>query len=101
MLSLFPLLIKTLKEIHFFAKGKIDFVAPGVQIPVYTDKGEVKTVNGTSFATAFATGVIANILSENPHFQRSDVISILKSTAKDLGKKGSDKEYGFGLIQYN
>ncbi|MHA6486416.1 S8 family peptidase [Bacillus cabrialesii] len=90
---------KNLKRDPFAAKGKIDFVAPGVQIPIFTPKGEVKTVNGTSFATAFATGVIANILSENSHFQREDVIKSLKSTAKDLGKKGPDQEFGYGLIQ--
>ncbi|MDA1477774.1 S8 family peptidase [Bacillus changyiensis] len=92
---------KKLKRDPLAAKGKIDFVAPGVQIPVITPKGELKTVNGTSFATAYVTGVVSNILSEHPEFEREDVLKVLKSTAKDLGKKGPDKEYGYGLIQYN
>ncbi|WP_045506849.1 S8 family peptidase [Bacillus amyloliquefaciens] len=92
---------KNLKRDPFSAKGKIDFVAPGVQIPVYTPNDKVKTVNGTSFATAFATGVIANILSRNPDADRKSVINTLKNTAKDLGDKGPDQEYGYGLIQFN
>ncbi|KAA6472174.1 S8 family peptidase [Bacillus swezeyi] len=89
---------KNLKRDKFAAKGKIDFVAPGVQVPVLTPLGKLDTVNGTSFATAYVTGIVSNILSKNPKLERQDILKILKSTARDLGK---NEEYGYGLTQYN
>ncbi|ASB89286.1 Subtilisin [Bacillus sonorensis] len=89
---------KNLRRDKFAAKGKVDFVAPGVQIPVLTHSGKLETVDGTSFATAFVTGIVSNILSKNPEYERKDVLNYLKSTAKDLGRK---EDYGYGLTQYD
>ncbi len=92
---------KHMKRDKFAAKGKIDFVAPGVDIPVLTPTKKVNTVSGTSFSAAYASGILANILARNPNIQNyDDVLAELKASSKDLGEKGLDNEYGNGLIQF-
>ncbi|MGM0867065.1 MAG: S8 family peptidase [Bacillota bacterium] len=92
---------ENLKVDPFAGKGKVDYVAPGVKIPILTNgEDKVRYVNGTSFSTAIATGIIANILeqSEKP-LSLTDIKEKLNKTSIDLGEKGKDTTYGNGLIQ--
>lgn len=92
---------ENLKVDPFAGKGKVDYVAPGINIPILTNgEDKVSQVNGTSFSTAIATGIIANLLeqSENP-LSLTDIKERLNKTSVDLGKKGKDTTYGNGLIQ--
>lgn len=54
---------------------------------------------GTSFATAFVTGVAALIRVVNPTFANTQVASQLTYTARDLGTPGYDSQFGHGLVQ--
>ncbi|WP_323653083.1 S8 family serine peptidase [Lysinibacillus xylanilyticus] len=80
---------KDLKRYKLAAKGKIDYVAPGVEIPVYNQKGETIIQSGTSLATAYATGVISILMS------KEDSNVDLGLTSKSLGKKD---DFGLGLL---
>jgi len=53
---------------------------------------------GTSYATSYAAalGVIAK--SMYPHITSAEVRRLLMETSTDLGSKGYDTTYGFGLI---
>lgn len=55
--------------------------------------------DGTSMATPHVSGVAALVFGENPALTPAQVESILKSTAKDLGKPGYDTTYGYGIPQ--
>lgn len=55
-------------------------------------------VNGTSFASPFAAGVAALVLSENPSLAPAQVESILFETADDAGDPGYDETFGWGLV---
>lgn len=79
----------------------IDFCAPGENIVTYDADGMEKTVSGTSFATAFITSGIAMILSEHPEFSVDELTDTMKSVCLDLGEKGFDNYYGYGLPQFN
>lgn len=74
------------------ATGKIDFVAPGVNIPIIGKINDNNIVSGTSFATAYATSVIGYHLSNsnNTNILSSDVIEV-----KNLGNK---KYNGNGIL---
>lgn len=54
---------------------------------------------GTSMAAPHVTGVAALVWSANPSLTASEVRELLVSSAKDLGEKGKDPRYGYGLVQ--
>lgn len=64
--------------------NKIDVVAPGAI---------------TSHAAPFAAGTAALLFQANPSMTAEECRRILRSTALDLGVKGKDFYYGYGLIQ--
>lgn len=71
--------------------------APGVDLMAPVGGG-VDLVTGTSFAAAVVSGAIANILHKSPDRSADWVEKALAETATDLGEKGRDTDFGFGLI---
>ena len=80
----------------------IDLVAPGEDIyaPIYDyeRKSSFAMLSGTSMATPMVTGAASLLLSKYPQLTPAEVAYILNQTAKDLGPKGYDPKYGYGLI---
>jgi subtilisin family serine protease len=72
--------------------------APGVDILVPVPGGSYQVSSGTSFAAAYVSGVVALILERRPRLLPDAAKRILLSTAKDLGPKGRDDQFGAGLI---
>ena len=54
--------------------------------------------DGTSIATAHVSGVVALMLERDPTLTPREVRLILESTASDLGPKGRDTQFGWGLV---
>jgi len=83
----------------------LKFIAPGVEI-VTTDRtgtaggtsGDYALVNGTSFASSYAAGVAALVVSQNPSFTAADVESQMQRTCTDLGPAGYDTGFGYGML---
>lgn len=82
------------------AKGKIDFSAPGVNIKSTDKDGGYSIVRGTSFSTAFTTGAIGCLISNNK-ISKGDYYQMLQKNAVDFGKSRYDKEFGHGVIICN
>ncbi|MBN6887496.1 S8 family serine peptidase [Cytobacillus horneckiae] len=55
---------KELQRSSFAALGKIDFALPGEEILSTDNNGDYSLFEGTSFATAYASGVISVLLSK-------------------------------------
>jgi subtilisin family serine protease len=72
--------------------------APGVDILVASPGANYQVSSGTSFAAAYVSGVAALILELRPKLLPDAAKRILLTTAKDLGPKGRDDEFGAGLI---
>jgi subtilisin family serine protease len=72
--------------------------APGVDIFVAAPGGAYDFTTGTSVATAHVSGIAALLIARNPGLTPEAVESILMRTAKDLGPKGRDDEFGAGLV---
>lgn len=81
-----------LQNYSLAATGKIDFVAPGVDIPILGEINNEHIVSGTSFATAYATSVIAYHLSKSSN---SDIFSSEVIGIKNVGNK---KYSGNGML---
>lgn len=83
------------KDIFIYAgKGKVDYVAPGVDVPVLNENGGIDKKTGTSFATAYATGIISLLKTS---LNNEEITEYLNSHALELGPTSI---YGKGLIQY-
>lgn len=76
----------------------LDLVAPGQDIASYVQDGESIFWSGTSMATPHVAGVASVLYSLKPSIKVTDVESILRKSAKDLGKKGRDTTYGYGRL---
>lgn len=80
----------------------VDVVAPGEDIysTAYdVDRGSsYAKLDGTSMASPVVAGTVSLLLSKNPKLSPQQVQYILNKTATDLGSKGYDTTYGFGLV---
>lgn len=78
--------------------SEVLFAAPGHNIAALVPGGGVATRSGTSFAAPHVAGALALILSANSGMTAAQAVAVLEETAVDLGSKGPDREYGYGLI---
>jgi subtilisin family serine protease len=80
-------------------RGKyIAVAAPGVDVLVPAPDAGYQLTTGTSVAAAEVSGVVALLLERNPRLTPKDVRRILMRSAKHLGPRGSEREYGAGLV---
>ncbi|WP_026889090.1 S8 family serine peptidase [Clostridium beijerinckii] len=77
----------------------IDFCCYGEKVAALDKNGESVIVSGTSFSSAMATGIIALLRQQNQDVTCREMYEILKDNCIDLGDKGKDLYYGYGLIQ--
>lgn len=75
----------------------IAIAAPGVNILLPSTEGSYQLTSGTSFAAAHVSGIVALVLERSPGATPDMVRSILLSSAKDLGPRGRDPQFGAGL----
>ena len=72
--------------------------SPGVEILAPAPQAAYQMSTGTSIATAHVSGVVALMLERDPTLTPREVRLILESTASDLGPKGRDTQFGWGLV---
>jgi serine protease len=77
---------------------KLDFVAPGQTIYSTITRASYAIDSGTSMATPHVAGLVALILASEEVTTPTQIKEQLRLTAQDLGAKGWDKKYGYGLI---
>ncbi len=76
----------------------IAVAAPGVNILVPAPEGAYQLTTGTSVAAAQVSGIVALMIERNPKLTAKEIRAILMRTARDLGPKGRDREFGAGLV---
>jgi Subtilase family len=76
----------------------IAVAAPGVAIYTPAPERSYQLTTGTSVAAAEVSGVAALLIERNPSLTPAEVRKILMDTAKDLGPKGRDRDFGAGLV---
>jgi thermitase len=79
----------------------INISAPGVYIPSTYFNEQYASLSGTSMAAPHVAGLAGLIKSTNPELTNKEVITIIQTSARDLGAKGKDIEFGSGLIDVN
>jgi hypothetical protein len=76
----------------------ITVAAPGVDILVPAPNGGVQFTTGTSVATANVSGVAALLIAQKPSLTPGEIRAILVRTAKHLGSRGINPQFGAGLV---
>ncbi len=87
----------------------LDFVAPGVDILSLKAAGvsfgsdsvldpNYVRATGTSMASPMVAGIVALLKAYFPKFSFTQIYDRLKKSVTDLGTKGFDKYYGWGLV---
>jgi hypothetical protein len=79
----------------------VAIAAPGVDILVPAPGSLYVMSSGTSFASAFVTGVAALMAERKPDLAPDAAKSILMSTAHHLGPRPHDDQFGAGLMDAN
>jgi hypothetical protein len=72
--------------------------APGVDVLAPAPDGNYQLTTGTSVAAAEVSGVAALLIERNPALTPAAVRKILIDTARRLGPKGRDPNFGAGLV---
>lgn len=78
-------------------------VAPGMQVYGSTATGgsTASAGNGTSQAAAYVTGGIALMKQAWPQLRGEQLVALTLNTATDLGAKGVDEVFGYGLVNFD
>ena len=76
----------------------IDIAAPGVDIVTTSTDHDYSSSSGTSPAAAFASAVFALLLAAEPSLTGDAAFGRVTGGALDLGAKGWDRYYGWGLV---
>jgi hypothetical protein len=76
----------------------VTVAAPGVDILVPAPNGGVQLRTGTSVATANVSGVAALLIAQKPSLTPEQIRGILVATAKHLGSRGINPQFGAGLV---
>ena len=78
---------------------QVELAAPGVNVRSTLPNNSYSNWDGTSVATAFASGVAALVWGQFPECSADQVRSALTRSALDKGAQGKDDEFGHGIIQ--
>jgi subtilisin family serine protease len=76
----------------------IAVAAPGVDILAPVARGKHSYLSGTSFATAYVSGVVALLLERNRDLDTNAVLALITAGAEDLGPAGRDEDFGAGRV---
>lgn len=100
----------SLKRMNDSAMGpEVEIAAPGEAVystyPLSHDYFDDKVdgysiLSGTSMATPHVTGILALYKERFPQKTNDELRKLLRENAKDLGEKGKDSSFGYGLVQY-
>ena len=89
------------KEIELAAPGKAIFSTYPIQWDFEDGNADGYTsLSGTSMAAAHVSGVLALYKERFPEMSNRELRQLLQETATDIGSKGRDELFGFGLVQY-
>lgn len=80
-------------------RGKyVAVAAPGVEVLALAPDSAYQITSGTSIAAAEVSGIVALLLERKPSLKPSEVRTILSNSAKPLGPKAPNPEFGAGLV---
>ena len=85
----------------FSQRQGLSVLAPGVNLATVTNKNALEPgrASGTSYASAYVAGLVAQILMDNPGLEPAEIRAILFAGADNLSLVGEGIESGWGLVE--
>ncbi|HTQ36406.1 MAG TPA: S8 family serine peptidase [Steroidobacteraceae bacterium] len=80
------------------AGAHISFAAPGADMLAAAPGAAYAPVRGTSYAAPLVAGLLARLLANQGRSAVDRIVPQLAASAEDLGRKGRDSRYGYGLV---
>ncbi|MEC1681346.1 S8 family serine peptidase [Bacillus mojavensis] len=80
--------------------NEVEFSAPGTDITSTYLHQYYATGSGTSQATPHAAAMFALLKQRDPGHTNVQLRALMQKNIVDLGMKGRDQQFGYGLIQY-
>ncbi len=77
---------------------QVALTAPGVKVQSTLPGNQYGFWDGSSMATAYASGVAALVWSHFPTCSAAQISDVLAETAIDQGDNGRDTQFGFGVV---
>ncbi len=77
----------------------VSFAAPGVDVWTAAPGKDGIFVSGTSYAVPFVTAAVVIARLDQHNARTATLVKSLQDHARDLGDKGRDPVYGWGLVQ--
>jgi subtilisin family serine protease len=77
---------------------QVMFAAPGADVVVATPGGGHASARGTSYAVPFVARLLAQRLEQPDRERAQAAVTQLAASAIDLGERGRDAVYGYGLV---
>ncbi|CDQ18925.1 Serine protease, subtilisin family [Halobacillus karajensis] len=95
---------KNTRALFSYGGKSLDFVAPGTNIystyiTTENDPDGYRSMNGTSMAAPYVSGVLALTMEAYPNTSKDKWHELLEQHTVDLGEEGKDYDYGHGLVQ--
>lgn len=84
------------------ASRAMDLAAPGQNIttavPTYWNPVGYSALDGTSFSAPLVAGAAAGVWTLRPKLTNTQLFELMRRSARDVGKRGWDKDTGFGIL---
>lgn len=77
---------------------QVMFAAPGADVVVATPGGGHASARGTSYAVPFVARLLAQRVEQPDRERAQAAVTQLAASAIDLGERGRDAVYGYGLV---
>ncbi|KZR57566.1 S8 family peptidase [Pseudobacillus badius] len=87
------------KEVELAAPGENIYSTYPTAMKTMSGAQGYETLSGTSMASPYVTGLAALYKEKYPTMTNSQIRALLQKNAIDLGEKGRDVYFGFGLAQ--
>jgi Subtilase family len=80
----------------------MDLASPGqnmtVAVPAYWNPAGYSAMDGTSFSAPLVAAAAAAVWTERPKLTNTQLFEVMRRSARDIGKKGWDKDTGYGIL---
>jgi len=91
-------------RVSFFSSRSrgVDLAAPGEDIPIAVPISVVPSgftvADGTSFSSPIVAGATAWLWTARPELEKTQVLEIMRRSARDIAPPGKDSDTGYGLL---